>query len=70
MELTLSPAAHDEPLRPEAHEQDQCEAEQEQAVVLDKAQLLGDGVEQSGAEDGAGDGAHAAEYDGREQQRR
>src|SRR3954451_6401026 len=70
MELALTASADDESFWAEAHEQDQRETEQEQSVVLDEPQLLRDGIEQGGTEDRPGNGSHATEDDGGEQQRR
>ena len=46
------------------------EAEDEQPVVVDLAQLLGEQLEDRRADEDTDDGAHAAEDDGREQERR
>ena len=60
----------DEPLRAQPHEHDEPEPEQQEPVVGELAQLLRQHEQDRRAEHRAGDRAHAAEDDGREQRDR
>ena len=70
VEFELAAPVRDEALGAEAHQQDEREAEGEELVVVQELELGRDQVEQCGADEGAADGAHAAEDDRGEEEGR
>ncbi len=58
------------PSGPEAHHHDEQQAEDQQPVLGDEAELLGQQLEDRRTDEDAEHGAHAAEHDGREQEGR